>query len=233
MASAGPRNARATRSWQRRTTTSLPGQLAALFAGYSTRLPWRKEPPPSHFRTRPGDGLRHGCRGGEGSLSSAIGQLVGKSLRLAFRRLFDEASGRPGEGVFETNLLHKLEDWARRWTCNPNGVPRILMLVGGPGNGKTEAIESTVGWMDKAIGADGGLVRELARSFLPSGDGLVPRLVRDDAGSHGNPSRTLSQSIVQDASAVLGTPDRPAAQLLLEELEAMQSAPSTRLIFAA
>ncbi len=143
------------------------------------------------------------------------------------RRLFDEGSGRPGEGVFETNLLHKLEDWARRWTSDPNCVPRILMLVGGPGNGKTEAIESTVGWMDEAIGADGGLVRELARSFLPVGDGLVPRLVRVDAGSHGNPSRTLSLSIVQDASAVLDTSGRPAAQLLLEELEAMQLAPST------
>ncbi|MBY5460763.1 hypothetical protein HFO89_31295 [Rhizobium leguminosarum] len=143
------------------------------------------------------------------------------------RRLFDEGSGRPGEGVFETNLLHKLEDWARKMVEGPGSAPRILMLVGGPGNGKTEAIESTIGWLDDALGASQQLVRALAGSFLPGGDGFVPRLVRVDAGSLGNPRRQLAISIVQDASAVLDATGRSAAQLLLDELEAMQSAPQT------
>jgi hypothetical protein len=143
------------------------------------------------------------------------------------RRLFDEGSGRPGEGVFETNLLHKLEDWARKLVEAPGSAPRILMLVGGPGNGKTEAIESTIGWLDDALGANRRLMQVLAGSFLPTGDGFVPRLVRVEAGSLGTPKRQLTISIVQDASAVLGTTGRPAAQLLLDELEAIQSAPQT------
>jgi hypothetical protein len=143
------------------------------------------------------------------------------------RRLFDEGSGRPGEGVFETNLLHKLEDWARKMVEAPGSAPRILMLVGGPGNGKTEAIESTIGWLAGALGASDRLVRALAGSFLPAGDGFVPRLVRVDAGALGTPRRQLAISIVQDASAVLDATGPSAAQLLLDELEAMQSAPET------
>ncbi len=145
------------------------------------------------------------------------------------RRLFDPGSGRPGEGVFETNLLHRLADWARKLAQDSSGAPRILMLVGGPGNGKTEAIESTVGWLDEALGANGNLVRDLARSFLPTGEGFVPRLVRVDAGAHAMPRRQLAISIVQDASAVLDATGLPAARLLLDELEAMRSAPDTEV----
>lgn len=145
------------------------------------------------------------------------------------RRLFDPSSGRPGEGVFETNLLHRLEDWARATAVSPGTVPRILLLVGGPGNGKTEAIESTVSWLDEARGADGALIDKLRESFSPADGSFAPRLIRVDASAIGLGRTAFGLSIVQDASAVVGTAGRQAAQLLLDELEVIQSAPSSEV----
>ena len=136
------------------------------------------------------------------------------------RRLFDPASGRPGQAVFETNLLHRLQDWARAIVTRPGAVPRILMLVGGPGNGKTEAIESTVEWLDAALGANGALLQDLRQSFFPPAGTAVPRLTR----VQGRGARSLGLSIVQDASAVVGASGRQASQLLLDELDAIQAA---------
>ena len=140
------------------------------------------------------------------------------------RRLFDAGSGRPGQTVFETNLLQRLEAWAGSLVSDAGGVPRIVLLVGGPGNGKTEAIESTVGWLDLALGAQGKLASELRQSFFPPDGTAVPRLVRVDAAGLGTTSRVLGLSIVQDASAVVGAAGKQAAQLLLEELDAVQAA---------
>ena len=44
------------------------------------------------------------------------------------RRLFDEASGRPGGTVFETNLLHRLQGWADALSTGDPDAPRILLL---------------------------------------------------------------------------------------------------------
>ena len=140
------------------------------------------------------------------------------------RRLFDVDSGRPGQAVFETNLLHRLQAWAVSLASQSVDVPRILMLVGGPGNGKTEAIESTVGWLDAALGADGKLAAELKRSFFPPVGTAVPRLVRVDTGGLGAGLRQLGLSIVQDATAVVGAAGKQAAQILLDELEAVRAA---------
>lgn len=138
------------------------------------------------------------------------------------RRLFDDESGRPGGSVLETNLLHRLEGWARGYPEAGPGTPRIILLVGGPGNGKTEAIESTIRWLDESLGCEARLMQELARSFSPA-DGLVPRVVDVDLrglGASGGPGRL---SIVQDATAVTGAESRSAAQLLLLELASAQS----------
>jgi len=99
-----------------------------------------------------------------------------------------------------------------------SGTPRILMLVGGPGNGKTEAIERTMEWLDIDLGCDGQLLARLAAEFRPA-EGKVPRMVEIDAGAicasrHG----ALHLSVVQDASVVAGSAGRTAADLLLGEL---------------
>lgn len=141
------------------------------------------------------------------------------------RRLFDQASGRPAQIVFETNLLVRLRSWAADIAAGKAGTPRIVLLVGGPGNGKTEAIESTVGWIDAGLGPDGRLVAALRQAFAP-GDGIVPRLVTVDLGGRSTlGARRLS--IVQDATARTGTEKRSAARLLLDELQDAIGSPGT------
>ncbi|ODT20975.1 MAG: hypothetical protein ABS35_18610 [Kaistia sp. SCN 65-12] len=140
------------------------------------------------------------------------------------RRLFDPASGRPGQMVFETNLLHRLQEWTQAIVTVSGQVPRILLLVGGPGNGKTEAIESTVGWLDEALVASGALISTLRRAFVPPEGTAVPRLVRVEADAVGGVAGHLQLSIVQDASAVVDNSGKQAAELLLDELEAARAA---------
>lgn len=134
------------------------------------------------------------------------------------RRLFDRASGRPGAAVFETNLLHRLRDWARQLAASHEDAPKVVLLVGGPGNGKTEAVEATIGELDLALGCAGGLASALAASFRPPEGVPVPRLIEVDAGALAVPARELRLQVVQDAS-VGGSAARPAAQLLVEELQ--------------
>jgi hypothetical protein len=137
------------------------------------------------------------------------------------RRPFDESSGRPGQQVLKTNLLAKLQDWCTDIGAGDPAAPRVVMLVGGPGNGKTEAIETTMGWLDDALGCEGRLVGELAKSFRPE-EGKVPRRVTVDVGELATPPRPgLTLSIVQDASVVAGASGKSAAGLLLEELDSV------------
>jgi hypothetical protein len=146
------------------------------------------------------------------------------------RRPFDESSGRPGGQVFKTNLLARLQQWCSDVVAAPSAAPRVILLVGGPGNGKTEAIETTMGWLDAALCCSGALVQELARSFSPT-TGKVPRLVSVEVGRLTQPIRDgLSLSIVQDASVVAGSSGKSAAQLLLEEIETA-SAPGAKGLY--
>jgi hypothetical protein len=140
------------------------------------------------------------------------------------RRLFDSKSGRPGKAVFETNLLHRLEQWTSDIAARRNDTPRILLLVGGPGNGKTEAIESTVGWLDASLQCGDELIAGLREAFFPEEGTAVPRVVRVLAsGSSNEGDMTLGLSIVQDASVVVDATGRTAAQLLLDELESVEA----------
>ncbi|MGR9448284.1 hypothetical protein [Rhizobium leguminosarum] len=135
------------------------------------------------------------------------------------RRLFDENSGRPGESVFKTNLLSRLQRWATDIGSGAPGTARILLLVGGPGNGKTEAIETTMGWLDAALECDGRLLADLKVQFRPEGE-KVPRRIVVDAGALAHPARSLRLSIVQDATVVAGMVGRTPASLLQAELAA-------------
>jgi hypothetical protein len=133
------------------------------------------------------------------------------------KRLFDDNSGRSGKALLKTNLLSKLQSWAGLIANNYTTCPRVVLLVGGPGNGKTEAIESTIRWLDESLACDGRLVENLVRAFHPV-TGLVPRVVQVDAGALAQSPRELRLSIVQDASGVVGREESSAANLLIEEL---------------
>ena len=133
------------------------------------------------------------------------------------RRLFDELSGRPGTTVFRTNLLARLQQWCADIGSGKEGTPRVVLLVGGPGNGKTEAIETTMVWLDGALGCDGKLVAALQSAFAPDGQ-KVPRTISVDVGTLASLRRTMPLSIVQDASVVAGSDGLTHASLLLQEL---------------
>ncbi|MDR6728460.1 hypothetical protein [Delftia lacustris] len=132
------------------------------------------------------------------------------------KRLFDSNSGRPAKDLLKTNLLVRLESWARSLSAGDPACPRIVLLVGGPGNGKTEAIETTIRWLDASLQCDGRLVEELARSFHCVGG--IPRIVTADAGVLSRTPRDLRLNIVQDATATVGREGVSAANLLIEEL---------------
>jgi hypothetical protein len=134
------------------------------------------------------------------------------------RRLFVEASGRPGKTELRTNLLDRLEAWVFNFSKRASGAPRVILLVGGPGNGKTDAIESTIRLLDKDIGAGGALVASLKEAFAPP-DGIAPRLVEVDLDQIVGGGGLGALSIVQDASVVTGRETRTAAQLLRDELK--------------
>lgn len=133
------------------------------------------------------------------------------------KRLFDDNSGRSGKALLKTNLLSKLQTWASSISDNYSMCPRVVLLVGGPGNGKTEAIESTIRWLDESLGCDGRLVANLFSAFHPTA-GLVPRVVQVDAGALAKSPRELRLSIVQDATGIVGREESTAATLLIEEL---------------
>jgi len=137
------------------------------------------------------------------------------------KRLFDPASGRPGKELLRTGLISRLEQWAAQLAGEKAQTPRILLLVGGPGNGKTEAIEHTIRCIDQGLFASGSLISELSKSFHPPLGKAVPRIVSVDAGSLASTQRDLQLSIVQDASVTAGHEGRTAPELLIEELLAL------------
>lgn len=134
------------------------------------------------------------------------------------KRLFDAQSGRPGKELLRTTLISRLEVWAEQVAFARPNTPRILLLVGGPGNGKTEAIEHTINCLDKGLGAQGALISDLSKSFHPQLGQAVPRVVTVDAGKLAAAPRTLKLSVVQDASVTAGHEGRPASELLVAEL---------------
>lgn len=141
------------------------------------------------------------------------------------KRLFDPSSGRPGKELLRTNLISRLEDWSRKISDGQGNTPRILLLVGGPGNGKTEAIEHTIRCIDDGLVAGGRLVDQLAIAFHPLPGKAVPRSVRVDAGSFFPGEYPFELQIIQDASTVAGHEGRNAPELLIEELLALLDGP--------
>ncbi|MBM1194264.1 hypothetical protein [Pseudomonas weihenstephanensis] len=141
------------------------------------------------------------------------------------KRLLDNESGQPNKLLLETSLLARLQSWAEKLPANSTSMPRIILLVGGPGNGKTEAIESTIHWLDATLGCEGRLIEELSKAFHPLAGFKVPRIVSVDAGSLSRFDSGLSLDIVQDATSTAGHEGSTASALLIEELDRLQDGP--------
>lgn len=140
------------------------------------------------------------------------------------RRLFHTSSGRPSGTVIETPLLKKLRDWADALVAGVAETPHVLLLVGGPGNGKTEAVENTILTIDEHLHRRGDLARALASQFTPTDGRPVPRLARASLGRLPGTSSEIELRIVQDASVT--DPSEPGIQppaVLVKDLESVCS----------
>jgi hypothetical protein len=100
------------------------------------------------------------------------------------------------------------------------GYSKGVILVGGPGNGKTEAIEFAIDALDEALGACGAVRGSAASRFAADDGEPPPRIARVDVSALTGGRHAWSLGIVQDASA----PDPAAplvglAELLVQELQ--------------
>ena len=135
------------------------------------------------------------------------------------RRLFDAGSGRPSGALIETALLQRLREWAGLVARAKAGTPRIVLLVGGPGNGKSEAVENTIRELENALAIDGELQAILRPLFMPTDGRTVPRLARVDFSKIPGCASKLSLTLVQDASVTDPLlPGKSAASLLVDDL---------------
>lgn len=116
------------------------------------------------------------------------------------KKLFYKGSGRPSGDVISTGLLIRLQAWAIDLAAGKDGTPKAIFLVGGPGNGKTEAVEFTIRELDAAMRLNGALLEELASRF--SGEAGEPpgRLVKTKQTQFPEQTKLTAISIVQDGS---------------------------------
>lgn len=144
------------------------------------------------------------------------------------RRLFDEGSGRPSGGIIQTRLLGRLTTWVEALVNGNSETPTTVLLVGGPGNGKTDAVEVTLRHLDSSLNLRGELVRQMIPAFSPGGGRPVPRTAEIDLGPMTGGRLSLRLQVVQDAS--VSDPDQPGrgpADLLLSDIERAQASRNT------
>jgi hypothetical protein len=137
------------------------------------------------------------------------------------KRLFDESSGRPSKDLIKTSLIVRLDSWVESLPSNSNDTPRIVLLVGGPGNGKTEAIENTIKKVDSAFSANGVIIDKLAHDFRPKPGQAVSRVVTVNSKDFEFINTEFQLDIVQDATAVISDTKKTAANLLIDELNVL------------
>ncbi|MCE7888801.1 MAG: hypothetical protein DYH12_03705 [Sorangiineae bacterium PRO1] len=105
-----------------------------------------------------------------------------------------------------------------------------MLLVGGPGNGKTEAVEDAIRELEESLAIDGEISGLLSPIFDPADGSTVPRSVTVDLTQLGS-ARALTLTLVQDAS-VGEAGGASAAECLVADLEHAIPAGSGHLYLA-
>lgn len=141
------------------------------------------------------------------------------------RRPFKHDSGRPTGGQIETPLVKRLREWVSKLVAGEE-VPRVLLLAGGPGNGKTDAVEGCIRFFDSEMKAGGALVKAFASKYDVQDGELPPRKAVVDLSSVGvalPEHLKVSISLVQDATEDDASQNISPEELLLNELDALQN----------
>ena len=140
---------------------------------------------------------------------------------------FQANMGKPLGAVITTPLIAKVRRLAQDLATGRDNTPRWIFLVGGPGNGKSEAVEAFVQQLDDSVAAQGTLVGLVEAKFRPSP--ITPRRVTVDAhelatGAGEYPQRVNKLILIQDASAV-DQPTNSAEETLVEDLGDLLTSP--------
>jgi len=148
------------------------------------------------------------------------------------KKMFYLSSGRPSGDVIFTELLNRIDMWASDMSSNLEGVPRIILLIGGPGNGKTEAVEYALSCLDRHFEFSGKLLADVSKMYIGRSNQASPRLVSFNIPSNSR-GLSLSLEIVQDASATdTNYPNLTAAELLINDLERSKEFPLNKVYIA-
>jgi hypothetical protein len=130
-------------------------------------------------------------------------------------------------------LLERLERWVESIVNGAEDTPRIVLLVGGPGNGKTEAVEATIHAMDRKLNGGNLLASAFEQLFAPDAGKPVPRLARVDVSSLLKRPSIGTLDIVQDASvADPAFPGCTPASLLVADLSRCVADPARGVYLA-
>ena len=144
--------------------------------------------------------------------------------------MFAAADGRPAGELIRTPLLGRLREWAQHVAAGRPETPRVVLLVGGPGNGKTEAVEDCIRELESSLAFDGQISGALGPQFNPVDGSTVPRSVRVDLTTLGV-ARALSLTLVQDASVGADDEHGPA-ESLIRDLETTLGADASAIYLA-
>ena len=139
------------------------------------------------------------------------------------RRPFERSSGRPTGQQIETPLIKRLRGWVHDVVAG-NSVPRVLLLVGGPGNGKTDTVEGCIEYFDRELEANGTLVESFSANYNIASGELPPRKAVVDLSSIKGmiPDHLLTSiSLVQDATEGDSSQSMNPEELLLNDLDGL------------
>ena len=149
------------------------------------------------------------------------------------RRPFDRDSGRPTGGQIETPLTLRLRTWANGLISGQN-VPRTILLVGGPGNGKTDAVEGCIAFLDEELRAGGKFFDKFSHQFEKEA-ASPPRRVEATFSEFVRKEDLLHNSaisIVQDATERDTSQNKRPEEILLEEFTDISASENTSIYIA-
>ena len=138
------------------------------------------------------------------------------------RKPFRPESGRPAGMHVETPLTKRLRDWVQDYASATEGCPTNIILVGGPGNGKTDAMETCIELLDLKLGERGDICSAFANAFTAAENELPPRKVIVDFSSRGpatGKDSGCSITVVQDATETGASATESAEKLFLDDLK--------------
>ena len=147
-----------------------------------------------------------------------------------------QTRAKPLSSTIETIVISKLITLASELSLGSDSCPRWIFLIGGPGNGKSETVESFLTSLDKELGLAGELTAILSRKFAPQP--LVPRRVEVSGSDFAVPNNSFTSKIgrlivVQDATAT-DLPMDDAAQKLADDLaNLLTDSPPVKPVFVA